>query len=117
MTIFNGFNVLTTYKKLGELKQIGELNTQMGIENLVADIISGYYNYIQHIQLLNNLKYAVTLSKERLRIDEVPLSSWIKLKAQVLQSRVYLNSDSSRLSRQAEVVRAARIRLNEIDGS
>jgi len=114
MTIFNGFNVITTYKKLGELKQIGELNTQMGIENLVADIISGYYNYIQHIQLLNNLKYVVSLSKERLRIDEDRYLLGSSSKLDVLQSRVYLNSDSSRLSRQGEVVRAAQIRLNEL---
>jgi len=114
MTIFNGFNVQTTYKKLGELKQIGELTTQLTIENLVADIISGYYNYIQQVQLLNNLRYAVTLSKERLRIDEDRYLLGSSSKLQVLQSRVYLNSDSSRLSRQAEVVRAAQIRLNEM---
>ena len=69
-TIFNGFNVSTTYKKLGELKQIGALNTQSAVENLVADIVLGYNAYIQQVQLLKNLEYAVTLSKERLRIDE-----------------------------------------------
>jgi len=114
LTIFNGFNVQTTYKKLNELKQIGELNTQMSIENLLADIVSGYYNYIQQVQLLNNLKYAVTLSKERLRIDEDRYLLGSSSKLQVLQSRVYLNSDSSRLSKQNEVVRAAQIRLNEL---
>lgn len=114
MTIFNGFSVQTTYKKLNELKQVGELNTQMEIENLVADIISGYYNYIQQLQLLNNLKYAVTLSRERLRIDEERYLLGSSSKLQVLQSRVYLNSDSSKMSRQAEVVRAAQIRLNEM---
>ena len=114
MTIFEGFNVLTTYKKLGELKNIGELNTQLEIENLIADIVSGYYNYIQQVQLFKNLEYAVTLSKERLRIDEDRYLLGSSSKLQVLQSRVYLNADSSRLSRQGEVVRAAQIRLNEM---
>lgn len=114
MTIFNGFSVQTTYRKLNELKQIGELNTQMAIENLLADIISGYYNFVQQIELLNNLKYAVTLSRERLRIDEDRYLLGSSSKLQVLQSRVYLNADSSRLSRQYEVVRAAGIRLNEL---
>ncbi len=114
LTIFNGFNVQTTYKKLNELKQVGELNTQMSIENLLADIVSGYYNYIEQVQLLHNLKYAVTLSKERLRIDEDRYLLGSSSKLQVLQSRVYLNSDSSRLSRQFETVRAAQIRLNEL---
>lgn len=114
MTIFNGFNVQTTYKKLNELKQIGELSTQLAIENLVTDIISGYYNYIQQVELLNNLEYAVTLSKERLRIDEDRYLLGSNSKLQVLQSRVYLNADSSRLSKQMEVVRAAGIGLNEL---
>jgi outer membrane protein TolC len=114
LTIFDGFSVTTTYRKLGELKQIGELNTQMAVENLVADIVSGYYNYVQQVKLLDNLKYAVILSKERLRIDEDRYYLGSSSKLQVLQSRVYLNSDSSRLSRQCEVVRAAQIRLNEL---
>jgi len=114
MTIFNGFNVQTTYKKLKELKQIGELNTQLSVENLIADIISGYFNYIQQIELLNTMEYAVKLSGERLRIDEERYLLGSSSKLQVLQSRVYMNSDSSRLTKQNEVVRAARIRLNEL---
>ena len=113
-TIFDGFNVQTTYKKLNELKKLGSMNTQLTAENLIADIISGYYIYIQQVQLLNNLKYAVTLSKERLRIDEDRYLLGSSSKLQVLQSRVYLNADSSRLSKQHEVIRAAQIRLNEL---
>jgi adhesin transport system outer membrane protein len=116
-TIFNGFNVQTTYKKLNELKQIGTLNTQLTVEYLVADIITGYYTYIQQVQMLKNLKYAVALSKERLRIDDERYLLGSNSKLQVLQSRVYLNADSSRLSKQFEVVRAAQIRLNELMAS
>lgn len=113
-TIFNGFNVSTTYKKLGELKQIGALNTQLAVENLVADIVLGYYAYIQQVQMLKNLEYAVTLSKERLRIDEDRYLLGSSSKLQVLQSRVYLNADSSRLSKQFEVVKAAQVGLNKL---
>lgn len=114
LTIFNGFSVQTTYKKLNELKQLGELNTQLAIENLVADIVTGYYNCIQQVQLMNTLKYAVTLSKERLRIDEDRYLLGSGSKLQVLQSRVYLNADSSRLSKQLELLKASQIRLNEL---
>lgn len=113
-TIFEGFNVLTSYKKLYELKQIGILNTQLTIENYIATLLSVYYNYIQQLQLANNLSYAVALSKERLRIDEERYLLGSNSKLQVLQSRVYLNADSSRLSRQTEVLRATQIRLNEL---
>ncbi len=114
MTIFNGFNVRTTYKKLDELKQIGELSTQMSIENYLSGMIAGYFNIVLQVQLLDNMRYAVALSKERLRIDEDRYLLGSSSKLQVLQSRVYLNADSSRLSRQYEVVRAAQIKLNEL---
>jgi adhesin transport system outer membrane protein len=113
-TIFSGFNVSTTYKKLDELKQIGGLNTQLTVENLVADIVIGYYAYVQQVQMLKNLDYAVILSKERLRIDQDRYLLGSSSKLQVLQSKVYLNADSSNLSKQTEVVRAAQVRLNEL---
>jgi adhesin transport system outer membrane protein len=114
MTIFNGFNAVISYKKLAELNQVGQLNTQLTIENLVADIVSGYYNYILQVQQKNNLKYALTLSRERLRIDEDRYLLGSGSKLEVLQSRVYVNSDSSNLSRQNEIVRSSQIRLNEM---
>lgn len=113
-TIFDGFSVQTTYKKLNELKQLGELNTQLTIENYVSTLLSVYYSFIQQVQLVNNMKYAVTLSKERLRIDEERYLLGSSSKLQVLQSRVYLNADSSNLSRQVEALRATQIHLNEL---
>ena len=114
MTIFNGFNVVTTYKKLGELNQVGQLNKQLAIENLISDIVTGYYNYILQVQLMNNLRYALTLSRERLRIDDIRYLLRSGSKLEVLQSRVYVNSDSSNLSRQNEVVRNTQIQLNQM---
>lgn len=114
MSVFNGFNAITTYKKLGELNQVGQLNSELTIQNLIADIVSGYYNFILQIQLKNNLNYALTLSSERLRIDEDRYLLGSGSKLEVLQSRVYVNFDSSNLSRQNEVIRSARIRLNEM---
>jgi adhesin transport system outer membrane protein len=113
-TIFNGFSIQTTYKKLNELKQLGALNTQLTIENYVSNLLSVYYNYVQQVQLVNNMKYAVTLSRERLRIDEERYLLGSSSKLQVLQSRVYFNADSSRLSRQVEVLRSTQILLNEL---
>jgi len=114
MNMFNGFSAITSYKKLGELNQLGQLNTQLTIENLIADIVSGYYNYILQVQLVNNLRYALTLSRERLRIDEDRYLLGSGSKLEVLQSRVYVNSDSSNLSRQNETVIYTRIKLNEM---
>jgi len=112
--IFDGFNAKTSYKKLDELRQVGELNTQVAIENLVADIAAAYYLMIQQRQQYKNLEFAVSLSRERVRIDEERYLLGAASKLQLLQSRVYFNSDSSRLAKQNEIMRAAEIRLNEL---
>lgn len=113
-TLFDGFRVRTTYDRLEALQEMGELSTRMAVENLVARIAAEYYNYIQQQRLLENLKYAVDLSRERTRIDEERYLIGSGSKLQLLQAQVFLNADSSRLGRQYEVVRASRIRLNEL---
>ncbi len=117
MNLFRGFQVKTTYEKLGELKQMGELNTQMSVENLISRIVSEYNYYIQQLTLYHNLAYAVSLSRERVRIDEQRYLLGSSSKLQLLQALVYLNADSSRYARQTEVLNASQIRLNELMAS
>ncbi len=115
--LFSGFRVQTTYSRLEELKSQGEMSTRLTIERFVAQTASEYYNYIQQTRQLNNLEYAVSLSRERYRIDEERYMIGSGSRLQLLQSRVFLNADSSRLSRQSEVLRASQIRLNELMGA
>ena len=114
MTLFNGFNVQTTYQKLQELKQMGELNTQMSIENLMARIVAEYYYYIQQLNFQENMEYAVSLSRERVRIDRERYLLGASSKLELLQSIVYLNEDSSRLARQNEVILESEVRLKKL---
>ncbi len=69
-TIFDGFNISTTYKQLKELERQGETNTRIAIEDFIAALTSEYYNFIQQKIRLKNFHYAMSLSKERLRIAE-----------------------------------------------
>ncbi len=115
--LFSGFRVRTTYSRLEELKEQGELSTRLAVERYIARITSEYYNYIQQTRQVGNLEYAVSLSKERYRIDEERYNIGSGSRLQMLQSRVFLNADSSRLARQYEIQRASQIRLNELIGT
>ena len=115
--LFSGFRVKTTYSRLEELKYLGELSTRLALERFIAQTASEYYNLIQQSRQLNNLEYAVSLSRERYRIDEERYQIGSGSRLQMLQSRVFLNADSSRLARQHEVLRASNIRLNELIGA
>ncbi len=115
-TLFEGFRVQTNYKRLQELQTIGELNTRLTIENLIANLSAEYYNYVQQQIRLGNLKYAVSLSRERLRIVEARYQVGSLSRLDLQQARVYFNADSSLLIQQYETLNRSRIKLNELMG-
>lgn len=114
MDLFRGFQVKYTYRKLGEISELESLRTRQSVEDLVARIVSEYTYYVEQLILFDNLAYAVSLSRERVRIDEQRYLLGSASRMQLLQSIVYLNADSSRYARQNEVLRSSQIRLNEL---
>ena len=115
-TIFDGFGIQADYNKLKELQLMGHINTRIAIENLTANIAAEYYNLIRQRIRMNNLRYALSLSRERLRIVEVNYVIGSMSRLELQQARVYLNADSARLITQNETVKASLIRLNELMG-
>ncbi len=115
--LFSGFRVRTTYNRLEELRNQGELSTRLAIEVFISQTASEYYNFIQQNRQVSNLEYSVELSRERYRIDQERYNIGSGSRLQMLQSRVFLNADSSRLARQYEILRASQIRLNELIGA
>lgn len=113
-TVFDGFNITANYQKLKELKRQGETNTRIAIEDLVASIAAEYYNYVQQKIRLKNFRYAVSLSKERLRIVEerYHIGSFSRLDYQ--QAKVDFNADSAQYMKQQELLHTSRIQLNEL---
>lgn len=113
-TLFDGFNIQANYARLKELQQAGELQTRMNIENYVADLSAAYYDLVQQTIRMNNLKAAVRLSKERLRIVEARYNIGNLSRLDLQQARVDFNTDSSKLIRQHEVVHSVKIRVNQL---
>ncbi len=115
-TLFEGFRVQTNYDRLKELQTIGELNTRLAVEELIANLTAEYYNYVQQQIRLGNLQYAVSLSKERLRIVEARYQVGSLSSLDLQQAKVDFNADSSLLIQQYEILHSSRIRLNEMMG-
>lgn len=113
-TLFDGFNITANHQRLQELKRQGETNTRIAIEDLIAGIAAEYYNYVQQKIRLKNFRYAVSLSKERLRIVEAryQIGSFSRLDYQ--QAKVDFNADSAQYIKQQEALHTSRIQLNEL---
>ena len=113
-TIFDGFSMQTNYKRLKEFEAMGEINTRLTVENLLADITAEYYNYVRQNIRLAHLKSAVALSKERVRIVETRYITGSDSRLDLLQAQVDFNADSSGLTRQYETLYISKVNLNRL---
>lgn len=113
-TIFDGYKIQTNYSRLQELKIQGATRTRMDIEDYVATLTGEYYNLILQQIRMRNLRNAVKLSKERLRVVleryTIGNASHLDLK----QAQVDFNADSAQSLKQHELLATARIRLYEL---
>lgn len=113
-TLFDGFSLWTNYRQLQLLQQQGELHTRIVIEDYIASLTAEYYNFVQQRIRLKNFRYAVKLSKERMRIVEerYHIGNFSRLDYQ--QAKVDFNADSAAYMRQQEALKTSCIRLNEL---
>ena len=113
-TLFDGFKIQTNYARLKELEQQGETLTRIAIEDFIANLTAEYYNYIQQQIRLKNFHYAMSLSKERLRIVEERYIVGNFSRLDLQQARVDYNADRAQYMKQQESVKTSLIRLNEL---
>ena len=113
-TLFDGFKIQANYERLKELEQQGETMTRIAIEDFIANLTAEYYNYIQQQIRLKNFRYAMSLSKERLRIVEERYIVGNFSRLDLQQARVDYNADRAQYMKQQESVKTSLIRLNEL---
>lgn len=113
-TLFDGFKIQASYARLKELERQGETLTRMAIEDFIANLTTEYYNYIQQQIRLKNFRYAMSLSKERLRIVEERYIVGNFSRLDLQQARVDYNADRAQYMKQQESVKASLISLNEL---
>ena len=113
-TLFDGFKIQANYQRLKELEKQGETMTRIAIEDFIAELTAEYYNYIRQKIRLENFRYAMSLSKERLRIVEERYLVGNFSKLDLQQAKVDFNADRAQYMKQQESVETSRIRLNEL---
>lgn len=113
-TVFDGFGVQATRQRLQQLHQQGDLQFRVSLEDYVASLASEYYNLVRQTIKLKNLEYAVSLSKERLRVARERYDMGGNSRLEYQQALVYFNADSAQSLKQHEALTSARIRMNRI---
>ena len=113
-TVFDGLKMQAAYTRLKELRQMGELQTRLSIEELIAKIVSDYNNHIYQLLRLKNIKASLDLSVERVRIVEARYQIGAASLLDLSQAKVDLNTDISNHISQKEVVSYSFVNLNKL---
>lgn len=103
-----------TFKRLGMLAEIGELEAKVTIENTIAAITTAYYRLVLEQQRYELLQNTLNYSDERLKIAKDKYELGRASKQEYLAAQVDYNTDLTALINQEEVISIARVQLNEL---
>lgn len=115
-TVFDGMRMFVTRDRLKEMEDVGQLNIRMQMENTVYQVMSTYYNIIQHKKRISTIEKAIGLSLERKSLAELKRDVGSASSLPILQADVDINADSAALIRQTLLLKNTKIGLNELLG-
>ena len=113
-TLFDGLAMFTTHNRMRELWAVGELETRMAVEELIAQVSVGYYSILVQQSLLDAAKQSLDISMQRYEIARQKHSIGSLSGLELKQTKIDLNTDSSKLVKQQELLKSAYINLNQL---
>lgn len=113
-TLFNGFGMFATRKRLAELVKLGELNIRNQLLVTVSDVIINYYNIVRQKQQLRAIEELMTLNEERVSQAEKRLSVGLGAKPELLQAKLDLNAQRAARLTQINLITQLKEQLNQL---
>lgn len=112
-TIFDGFKMFAKYDQLKQLQKLGETQLKQTLLNKISDVTSIYFDLVQQQQQLNALDSTIAISNQRLTLAQNRFSIGKASKLETLNAQVDLNTDTTTLLRQKELLANTKIALNQ----
>ncbi|MFP8488896.1 TolC family protein [Gracilimonas sp. Q87] len=97
--IFDGLTMFATLDRLSSEMNISEAELQLQVENVLADIITGYYQITGQQKAAEVLGNTVEISEERIRIAETKRDLGSGSEYELLLARADYNTDRTALIR------------------
>ena len=110
--LFDGFKMFTTYSKLREYKELGNLKLRSQIEKSISEVIQTYYNIVQQKYNYRVAQEGIEISRERVRLVEEKLSVGSASNLDLLRAKVDLNADRSNLLNQEVTLNTLKVSFN-----
>lgn len=112
--IFDGLTMFATSDRLSIEAEIGNTETQLKIETLLADVIKAYYQIVGQQKAYKVLENTVAVSQERIRIAETKKDLGSGSEYDLLQARADFNEDRAALIRAGTVLKQTKIIVSQV---
>ncbi|MDA9555225.1 TolC family protein [Pelobium sp.] len=112
--IFDGLQMFTNYDKLKELEKLGDLNAKLTVQTTIADVIEAYYDLVTQEKQLEATQTALEVSLTRLKNAKSRYTIGKGSKLELLAAKVDLNTDTTQLLRQQDLIKSGKIKLNQL---
>lgn len=112
--IFDGFQMFANYDRLKELERLGSLKAQFTVQSTIADVIEAYYNLASQLKQLEALQTALEVSSVRLKNADSRYKLGKGAKLELLAAKVDLNTDTTSVLKQLDLIKTAKIRINQL---
>lgn len=116
-TIFDGFGRKYNVAQLKQTYNLTELQARVTIENTYLQLFTTYFQIARLTENTNNLKEALTISKQRLQRAQYQYDYGQSTKLEFLNAQVDVNNDSISLIAAKQQLNNAKRGLNVILGS
>lgn len=113
-TVFDGLTMFATSDRLSLEEEIDETEARLELEQVLADIISTYYQIVGQQNAFRVLENTVEVSRERIRIAETRLDLGSGSEYDLIQSRADFNADRAALIRSGTGLKQAKILLTQV---
>lgn len=111
--LYDGKRMYLELDRLKELQGIGEINLRIRSEQIVYDVMRGYFNIVRQQELYKSLEEQMNLYDERLRIAQTRLEVGKGNQLDVLQAQTDLSVQKTSLLRQKQAISTAKLVLNQ----
>jgi outer membrane protein TolC len=114
MTLFNGFKVWATKKRLDLLQQQSELQLNNQIQNSIALVMAKYYDIVRQQEYLKIMQNSLDVSQKKLDIIIEKKNVGMANDADFLQAQIDVNSARQSLRTQEAVVEQVKTDLLQL---
>ena len=113
-TIFDGFSMFATRKKLNLLEETAQLNLRAEVEVKVYQAYLLFYSYLLHQELQAIFQQSIDLSLARMEYIEKRIANGAASKTELIQSQLDLTADSSAFLNNLNELELIQAEINEM---